>query len=407
MADSKDSKDITTLVEVEQGEDQAKDDAVLEHESDSGVEQPAADREKPRKDASQGKPKSWLALFTFLLLIMAIAAAAAGGYYLWQQQQQLIGQQAENSQRLQQQFSQLQNRTGNLDLAIKANSNKMRELEQNQQRIGEIAQQAISVTNRSQRDWILAEVDYLIRLAGRRLEVARDIDSAAAALKAADDRIYELGDLNLLPIRKQLAKDIGTLKSIQQADVNGTALALDQMIELVGDLPFKSVQDEVAAQLENNGEPKPAEAQQQDEGFVDSVLNTVKSIGDIKIRHRSIEPASSAQQQLQIEQILRTHLLGARLAVLRYDQAQFIHDIQQAQQILHLHYREQDNRVSQMLTDLNQFATLNLQPELPGISTAWNMLQKEILRSRLDPEAQPEPKAKPPAQSKPSGEVKS
>ena len=407
MADSKDSKDITTLVEVEQGEDQTQDDAVLEHGSDSSAERPAADQDKPRQEASPGKPRSWLALFTFLLLIVAIAAAAAGGYYFWQQQQQLIGQQAANNQRLQQQFSQLQNQTGNLDLAIKANSNKMRELEQNQQRIGEVAQQAISVTNRSQRDWILAEVDYLIRLAGRRLEVARDIDSAAAALKAADDRIYELGDLNLLPIRKQLAKDIGTLKSIQQADVNGTALALDQMIELVGDLPFKSVQDEVAAQLENNGEPKPAEGQQQDEGFVDSVLNTVKSIGEIKIRHRSIEPASSAQQQLQIEQILRTHLLGARLAVLRYDQAQFIHDIQQAQQILHLHYREQDNRVSQMLTDLSQFATLNLQPKLPGISNAWNMLQKEILRSRLDPEAEPEPKAKPPAQSKPSGEVKS
>ena len=339
-------------------------------------ELPAAETEQKETVVISETPAKSGGQFTFILLLIVIIATGSAGYYLWQQQQQLIKQQHTGISQLQQQLSQLDSKSGDLNQSLQTSNNRIQSLESQQHQINELAQQALDASNRTQRDWILAEVDYLLRLATRRLQIARDINGAIAALSAADQRIHDLGDLSLLPIRQQLAKDIAALKKIHQVDVNGAALSLDQMILLVADLPFKSAQEEIKSQLD---QPETKEVTSTEtKGFVDSVINTVKSIGDIKIHHRSIQPASSTEQQLQIEQILRTYLLSARLAVLRYDPLQFSHDIEQAQQLIHLHYNANDNRITQMQSDLLQLSNLNLLPDLPDISKSWLMLQDVI-----------------------------
>jgi len=162
-----------------------------------------------------------------------------------------------------------------------------------------VSQEAITIANRYQRDWVLAEIDYLLRIANRRLQIARDINGAIAALHAADQRLFELGDLNFFEIRKLLSADIARLKVLHQADINGAALSLDQMINNLDALPFKGVQDEVKTQLTPDNQLK---TETQPEGFVNALMDTVMNIGDIKIHQRSIQPASSAQQQQKIEQ---------------------------------------------------------------------------------------------------------
>lgn len=350
----------------------------------------------PKKDTSRPAKKSVTGALAIVLVIAVGAAAGAGGYYLWQQQLQqlqLLRQQSSEISRLKQQLQPLQQDTSSNTQGIQANTALIRQLESHQQQISEIAQQAIDQSNRGQRDWILAEVDYLLRLANRRLQIARDINSAIAALQAADQRIHQLGDLNLLPVRKQLAKDIAELKALHQVDVDGIVLGLEQMINHLDGLPFKSVQEEIKTQIQDD---TPEVADEKPQGFVDSLISTVKNIGDIKVHQRSIQPASSAQQQQQLEQILRTHLLAARLAVLRFDQTQFIHDLQQAQQLLHTHYQQDDNRVTQMQSDLAKFSSINLQPELPTITSSWNMLQ--------DIDKKASGKSKKPAAAKPSSD---
>lgn len=356
---------------------------------------------KETKTATPRKKRSSLALFTLFLLLIVTAATGYAAYYLWQQQISLLDSQNRDNASLRQQLNQfntqLNSQTESLKQSITANNTQLQQLQQQQVELTELSQQAIAITNRQQRGWILAEIDYLMRMANRRLQIARDINSAVAALSAASQRLFDLGDLSLFPIRQQLSKDIATLKTIQQVDVNGTALALDQMIEHLADLPFKSVVEEVKTQFEK---PQPEEAEPKSkDGFVDSVIDTLKNIGDIKIHDRAIDPASSAEQQQHIEQILRTHLLGARLAVLRFDQSQFSHDLQQAIQILHAHYKTTDNRVSQMNADLTNMSTLALTPQLPDITTSWSMLQK-ALQTENDTNKQ-----QPASQSKPSQEL--
>lgn len=331
-------------------------------------------------EAVTGKKSRFLSILWFVLIILLFSATGAGAYYLWQQQLKLSQQQQNNQDLQQSQVSELRTKIDGLTQSIEkqagsieSSNSQIKTLQEQQQLIAEISQKAIDITNRQQKDWILAEIDYLLRMANRRLQIARDINGAIAAMQSADQRLHDLADLSLFGIRQQLSKDIANLKALHEVDVNGTAMALDQMLVHLSELPYKSVIDEVKTQLEND--QKSSDQQTESTGFVDSVLNTVMKIGDIKIHDRSIEPASSREQQQFIEQMLRTYLLGARLAVLRYDQTQYIHDLEQAQNLLHGHYKASDNRVNQMKSDLATFASLNLTPDLPNINQSWSMLQ--------------------------------
>lgn len=311
--------------------------------------------------------------------MIVVAAGASAAYYLWdvqQKQAKLFNQQSQSLSLINEKILDLKNKSSGQAESITDNSSKLQNMVEQLQQTEIISQQAIEIVNRSQRDWALAEIDYLLRIAHQRIAVARDIGGAIAALKGADSRIEQLADLSLFKIRKQLAKDIANLNAIHQADVNGISLAIDQMIAYLPELPFKSVKDEIKVQFTENSvieQPK-----SEDKTFVDSVLETVKEIGDIKVHQRSIKAASSAEQQNQIEQLLRTYLLSARLAALRFNQTQFLHEINQASEILRLHYSESDNRVEQLQKTLSDYSVLQLSPDLPELTKAWALLQKEL-----------------------------
>lgn len=306
------------------------------------------------------------------LIVLLTTALGAGGFYLWQTQQNILTRQSTTNSDLQRQLQNLKASIGKLNKQLTSSHEIINTLKLQQTEITDITQKAVTKSNRSQRGWILAEIDYLLRLANRRLQISQDINSAIAAMSAADKRIYDLGDLKLFPVRKQLKKDIANLKALHQIDINGSALSIDQMLEHLSALPFKSINDEIKSRLKKTEKNS---VNKENAGFIDSVIDTVMQIGDIKVHDRGLEPVTDSAQQQQLEQLLRNHLLAARLSILRYDQTQFVHDIKQSLKILQLHYNLNDNRVSQMQKDLTELSKLNLSPELPDINTAWNMLQ--------------------------------
>ena len=367
--------------------------STTENASDKKTSSVTGDNEanKPQKKAHRNKANkgSVISRITLLIVLIVLIAGIVASMFFWQQQlkqKQLLEQQLQRLNNLQSQFAELgQDVSRTSQLGVK-HTQQLSQLSEQVLLTQNISQQAIEIVNRSQREWALSEIDYLLRIAHRRIEVARDVAGAIAALKGADERIKELADLNLFKIRKQLAKDIADLNAIHQADVNGISLKIDGMLVYISELPFKSVKDEIKVQLSEDKKTEPVT--EEDKSFVDSVFDTVKKIGDIKVHQRSIEAASSLEQQTQIEQLLRTYLLSSRLAALRFNQTQFLREIQQASEILRLHYDVTDNRVEQLQKTLNDLSALQLNPDLPELTKAWNLLQKEINKSEVEKEAE-------------------
>ncbi|MFE8730636.1 uroporphyrinogen-III C-methyltransferase, partial [Aeromonas hydrophila] len=72
----------------------------------------------------------------------------------------------------------------------------------------------LDLNDKRPNDWMLAESEYLVRMAGRKLWLEHDLVSAITLLGNADERIAALNDPSLMPIRKALAEDITKLKGM-------------------------------------------------------------------------------------------------------------------------------------------------------------------------------------------------
>lgn len=335
--------------------------------------------EEPKQLKTNKPPGHGLIYF---LLFIIIAGFITAIIYFWEEQKNqngLLKQQDNELLMLKQKINNIDIGNNKRDESIALNNQQLQMVVENVNEAINISQRATERVNRTQRGWALAEIDYLLRMAHRRLDVAKDIAGAIAALKGADSRLEELADLKLFKIRKQLAIDIASLSAIKQADVSGVALAIDQVMTYITELPFKSVQSKIQSQLESSAADKPVIVNaEKKKNFVDSVIETVKQIGDIKIHQRSLQVVAGEVQQKQIEQLLYTHLIGLRLAALSYQQENFIYEIEQTNKLLDMYYESDSNRIKQLKETLNSYKKIQLSPMLPELTKAWEMLQEEI-----------------------------
>ncbi len=106
---------------------------------------------------------------------------------------------------------------------------------------------------RDQIGWRLAEIRYLLAIAQRRLLIARDTGSAIAALESADRAIAELGSVRLLPLRQRIVDDLAALRAIEPADVEGTALRLQNLLGRVDALPLQPAGADSRESAESGG----------------------------------------------------------------------------------------------------------------------------------------------------------
>ena len=171
-----------------------------------------------------------------LLIILLLAALAMGGYWMYTQRDQgdellqLINRQQQTvtaleamlrEERMQRvkQSAVLEETTNHLQLRLNSQSNRLREL---------------STTTRN--DWLLAEAEYLMRLANQRLVTERSTKNPVALLNTADEILRDLDEVDLFPVRKSLAEDITVLQMVVDVDREGLFLRLgalsDQLVKL-------------------------------------------------------------------------------------------------------------------------------------------------------------------------------
>lgn len=164
----------------------------------------------------------------WLIAIVALIIALALAFWNWQQWQthkttMLV------IQELRQDTAQLEDRYGSRgseqSQRLQSLENKLsaqRELIATQQRqIDHNARELLEAGNRTRTDWLLAEAEYLLRIANQRLLIEKDIRGALSALESADEVLRESDDIGVYPVRQQLAREILSLRGIQASTAPG------------------------------------------------------------------------------------------------------------------------------------------------------------------------------------------
>ena len=357
--------------------------------------------------ANTNKQKSGGALlgfFVFLTFLLAIGGIGAG-YYVWQQlQHELQSAQVERkalehalgtvdeNPRIQK-FSRSFNKKFETTSAdIEKLDKNLQNISNQQQRLTSVVQETNDIVGRSQVGWMLKEVEHVLRMAQHRLLLDRDFEGALAGLAAADERLKDINDVRLIPIRKSIAAQIQTLNQFPHPDYVGLQLQLDNTIaELKTGLLKQAIDvatQEHANQAATNSNMKPETDEPFDaKKFFDISKNFIKET-IVKAKAAASESVNitrgdqkialfiEEQEKKRAYDFLRHKLLGAKYSVSTRDDSSFHQQLNAARAWLE-NNDEFTNRES-LIKEIEGLNKYNLMPSLPNISEPSTLLAKHM-----------------------------
>ncbi|MEL3928324.1 MULTISPECIES: uroporphyrinogen-III C-methyltransferase [Aeromonas] len=331
---------------------------------------------QPAAAANGSKNRSGAVLGSVAILL---ALGLTGGLYL-HGHKNAVAQQAELAQLKQ----QLASAISKIDQSSNKDAEQLTALEQTQQRLqGEmqgLQNRVLDLNDKRPNDWMLAESEYLVRMAGRKLWLEHDLVSAITLLGNADERIAALNDPSLMPIRKALAEDIAKLKGMPRIDREGLTLKLAALSDQIELLPLSTV-----SMPEAKAEPDQAVSTNPDEWESNLKKNWVKFTENfITIRRRdgAVEALLSPQQEIFLRENLKTKLLQAQLAVYREQQALYEDSLDKAQRWLNQYFDTENSATHYMLGEIDKLKGEQIQFDYPDQFKTQAMLE-QVLTERL------------------------
>lgn len=274
--------------------------------------------------------------------------------------------------------SQVSSVNQNLTLLQSQSSKEQKGIEELQTRLTQSIQQVTAKQSNSRKDWLLAEVEYLLRLANQRILMENTSSGALSLLVSADKILKETDDVSIYGVRKALASDIAALESVPTYDLEGSYLKLAALSELISKLRLVPLTDKnkLPSLIEDITPESMSETWSS--GLKESWAKAVDKVEKlIVIQHRDepIEPLLSPEQNYYLQQNLHLMLEQAQLALLQKNQIAFDHSLAKAEEWASTYFEEKDSITQALLRGIVELKELKISPEMPNISGSLNALK--------------------------------
>lgn len=342
---------------------------------------PAPAAPPPRPEATAGRSMGIaLGMFALLVAFAAIGGAAFTWWHVSERQDAVAGQQAEALERLadvrelvastEQRLAVQEERLGRLNSDAEERRRKMdgldAELRQARARLEAFAQEEAG----PERSPALAEIEFLLLLAGRELALADNPRVALAALREADQRIARMDDPGLAEVRAAINDEIAAVEAVAGVDLEGTALRLASLARRVDGLPLRG---SLAP------DPRRAAGAADDATGWDRLLGRIRAAGANLFRIRRTDapaaPLLAPDESFFLYRNVELDLKSARLAVLARDPENYLAGLGAAHRALRAYFETSDEAVQSLLAAIEALEGREIAPEWPEISRSLALLR--------------------------------
>ena len=345
----------------------AKQSSVDNSSVDNGSVAKSTDKKaKEKKPAS--KPSSAIAIIALILVILALLAIGGIGWKGFEFSQQLLTlshQLDQSSEKNSALATKLANAERNAQLQTK-------QLQQNAQRIAQLP-------GADRNDWLLAEAEYLLRLANQRLGLEKDWQGAVAILVAADAVLAETQNPLIRSVRQQLAQELQTLRAVPAVDLTGAVLRLQAVQDQISELEWMP---RTLPQAPAVAEELPETVPTAWEKFASKAWAGIGTIVRIREHDKALPAPLSPDQHYYLQQNMHLMLEQAQVALVRQQDALYKQSIART-----LTWLEEFSIVKSSKTDavketLTELSAWNVSPEFPDISGSLMQLRKLLDQQR-------------------------
>ena len=231
-------------------------------------------------------------------------------------------------------------------------------------------EKALNVLDKGRGDWLLAEAEQLMLIANHRLQLAHDVRLAANALRSADRQLEQLANPRYLPVRKQLAGEIGQLEALEKIDIPGMSLRLGHVASRIDQLPL-ATQTRLAAETQGPAAGDQAQSRSLAREMWTDITSLVRIRRDTDIRKPLLPP----EQRYYLRENLRLLILGAQLALLQGEPATFEQNLRFASEWIGDYYDTSTQVIQSLRAELNRMSETRLSSRLPDISGSLELLR--------------------------------
>ncbi len=363
----------------------------------------------PRNTAASDK-KLWI---LGLLMLVGWGATGAAAYWVYQQQfgatdalennlaqmqiqlQQTLAQsKTEQTQVLEDFRQKVITELTNIEHTASTEANKLsQQFNDHELRLNGMQERLAALSTTSREDWLLAEAEYLLRIANQRVLLEGTPDNVVPLLVRADAIVERaskgLGDRELLAIRRLLADEITALKLLAPVDTQGVYLALESLAQNIHNLPTLPLREERFTQATTPEADNQSDTDQstyvspnpswltQFKTEMANVFAFLRSSFSIKSEQELANPIVS-QQRLQLMQ-LNTRLLieQAQIALLKQNTTSYQASLKAASELTTQYYFDSPAR-NAFAQQLNDLAAQDIAPTLPDIGGSLKLLHTYI-----------------------------
>lgn len=328
------------------------------------------------------KSKNGAALVLSTVAI-AISLAAGIGLYGWGKQQETA--QTETNDALATQLTALQkaqvNQKAELEWTIKKQAAQLDEANRQQvalaKQLDEIQQKVATISGSDSKIWLLAQADFLVKLAGRKLWSDQDVTTATMLLKSADASLADMNDPSLMTARRAITDDIASLSSVVQIDYDGIIIKLNQLSNQIDNLrltdnytddsPMNSNSNELSSSLSEWR----VNLQKSWQNFIDSFIT-------IRRRDDTAVPLLAPNQNVYLRENIRSRLLVAAQAVPRHQEETYHQALDNVSTWVRAYYDTDDPSTKAFLEEVDKLSQQNITMDLSESLQSQAILEKLI-----------------------------
>ncbi|WP_154930892.1 uroporphyrinogen-III C-methyltransferase [Klebsiella grimontii] len=341
------------------------------------------------------------------LSAIAIAIALAAGIGLYGLTKTQATRQSEARAGLSSQIAALQkaqeNQKSELEGIIKQQADQLtqaqRQLDALAKKLEEVQEKVAVISGSDAKTWLLAQADFLVKLAGRKLWSDQDVTTAAALLKSADASLADMNDPSLISARRAITDDIASLSAVSQVDYDGIILKVNQLANQIDNLrladnndddtPMDSDSDELSSSISEWR----VNLQKSWQNFMDSFIT-------VRRRDETAVPLLAPNQDVYLRENIRSRLLVAAQAVPRHQEETYKQALDNVSTWVRAYYDTEDATTKAFLEDVDKLSQQSITMNVPESLQSQALLEKLMqtrVRNLMAQPAETQPSAPAPA----------
>lgn len=247
--------------------------------------------------------------------------------------------------------------------------------------LDEMQQKVAAISGTDAKTWLLAQADFLVKLAGRKLWSDQDVTTAAALLKSADASLGDMNDPSLITARRALTADIASLSTVSQVDYDGIILKVNQLSNQIDNLRLAdnndddSPMDSDSSELSSSLSEWRINLQKSWQNFMDSFIT-------VRRRDETAVPLLAPNQDVYLRENLRSRLLVAAQAVPRHQEETYKQALDNVSTWVRAYYDTDDATTTAFLEDVDKLSQQNITMNVPDKLESQPILEK-LMQTRV------------------------